>query len=304
MSIPESQLKRWTKQGATSTAQATHTSVRTALRAESSPISSMLSSDDAEIYLQGSYKNTTNIYGDSDVDIIVQLNRTWGRDLTALNAEEKQRYEEAYSDATYTWSEFRSDVLEGLVEYYDAGQVDEGSKCLKVADGSGRLAADVVVAIEYRNYRRFRSAYDQEYVEGIRFKELPGGRIIINYPKPHYENGVAKNAVGRTSQNYKPAVRMLKNARSYLVGRGALGENVAPSYFLECMVYNVPDGKFTGTWQDIYAEIVEWLATEASLSQFVCQNEQMALFGETPEQWTTADARSLIDGYVALWNNW
>lgn len=42
-----------------------------------------------EIYLQGSYANSTNVKFDSDVDIVVQLNSVFWSDKTQLSDTEK-----------------------------------------------------------------------------------------------------------------------------------------------------------------------------------------------------------------------
>jgi hypothetical protein len=67
MGIPESRLEVWSNQGAIATAKATHESIRKALNADTSPLKQkgLVEGRDSEIYLQGSYKNTANIRGDS-----------------------------------------------------------------------------------------------------------------------------------------------------------------------------------------------------------------------------------------------
>jgi predicted nucleotidyltransferase len=114
MPIPESQLETWSHQGAVISSSATYRSIQTALAADSSPIKGK----DYEVYLQGSYKNDTNIRGDSDVDVVVQLNATFGRDLAVLPENQKRLYEAAHSSATYLWDNFRKDVLQALRSYY------------------------------------------------------------------------------------------------------------------------------------------------------------------------------------------
>jgi tRNA nucleotidyltransferase (CCA-adding enzyme) len=69
MVIPEKQLETWTNQGAVTSAQKAHESIRAALAAQTSPIKDM----NVDIFLQGSYRNFTNIYGDSDVDVVVKF---------------------------------------------------------------------------------------------------------------------------------------------------------------------------------------------------------------------------------------
>lgn len=131
-------------------------------------------------------------------------------------------------------------------------------------------------------------------------------RSVVNFPKEHYKNGAAKNDANRTNGNYKPIVRMFKNARSSLVSSGVISKDVAPSYFLECLLYNVPDHLFISNLQQSYIGIVSWLIEafkSRSADSFTCQNEQTLLFGATEEQWTITDALELLEGLVHLWTD-
>jgi Nucleotidyltransferase domain len=298
--IPESQLRAWAKQGAVATAASTYDSVNKALLGVST---SLIRYRDVDIYLQGSYRNDTNIRGDSDVDVVVELNSTWSQDLSRLTAYEMGLYHKTYSSATYLWEDFRADVLEALKDYFGRKSVSEGNKCLKVAGSSGRLPADVLVCHEHREYRRFYNAYDQQYVEGVKFWTRKERREVVNFPKVHYENGVKKNSAWRTNGAYKPTVRIFKNARTYLSQRGVIRDDLAPSYFLECLLYNAPDGAFSGTHHQTFLNVLNWLYS-ADLSSLPCQNEQTFLFGPTPEQWNTTDARELVAALIELWNEW
>lgn len=187
MPISESQLETWSNQGAVNSAKDTHESIRNALQS-----SQALRPRDFEVYLQGSYKNTTNIRGDSDVDVVVQLNSTFYSDITALSASAASLYRQTFPSADYTWSHFRADVLAALQAYYGSSNVTEGNKSLKIKAGAGRLAADVVVCLQYRRYQQFWGAATP-FVEGILFFTRRENRPVINYPKLHYENGVTKN---------------------------------------------------------------------------------------------------------------
>ena len=105
MAIPESQLETWAKQGAITTAKSTADSVKNALNSYNNWPNGI----DFEVYLQGSYKNDTNIRGDSDVDIVAQLNSTFYSNLS-----EEQKRILGLTPASYGWSNFRSDVLQVL----------------------------------------------------------------------------------------------------------------------------------------------------------------------------------------------
>jgi hypothetical protein len=288
MPIPESQLETWSHQGAVTTAKQTHESVREALEAYDWP-----SEVQYEVYLQGSYKNDTNIRGDSDVDIVVQLKSTFRSNLS-----EDWKRHFGFTSATYGWEEFKSDTLKALQNYYGCSNVIEGKKALKVT--TPYLSADVVVCIQYRKYPD-RPRSERDFVEGMTFWVPSENRWVINYPKLHYKNGVRKNQ--DTNERYKPTVRMFKNARTYLVNRGDIPADLAPSYFLECLLYNVPDDKFGSDCQSTFCDVIIWL-WEADFSQFVCQNEQLRLFGNSPEQWSEDKARRFLEAMVDLWKNW
>ncbi len=300
MAIPEAQLDTWSHQGAVVTAQATHQSVRHALS-----LSATLAGKNYEVFLQGSYKNDTNIRGDSDVDIVVQYNGAWHYDLTALPPPQRTHYEQTYGTATYQWPHFRADVLAALRGHYGVGAITEGSNAITIAAaaGSGRLLADVIVALQFRKYLWFNGLNNEGWTEGIAFHHRFDNRLVINFPKPHYQRGVEKNAAHCTGGRYKPSVRMMKNARSRLVVSGAIADGLAPSYFVESLVFNVPDGLFTASTSDTYYKVVKWLV-ENDITAFVCQNGQVSLFGTTPEQWSTASAHSLLNALTSLWNNW
>jgi len=288
MPIPESQLETWSKPGAVETAEQTHKSIRAALEAYNWP-----SGVQYEVYLQGSYRNRTNIRGDSDVDVVVQLNSTFSHNLS-----EDQKRQFGFRDASYGWQEFRRDVLKALRNYYGPGRVREGRKSLKVQ--TSYLPADVVVSLQYRKYPGYPRSED-DFVEGMTFWVPSEGRWVINYPKLHYENGAKKNQ--DTNGWYKPTVRMFKNARAYLVDRGVIPADLAPSYFLECLLYNVPDGKFGTNLQSTFREVITWLL-KADFSRFVCQNRQLLLFGSSPEQWSEDRAYRFLEAMVELWANW
>jgi hypothetical protein len=301
MPIPESQLETWSHQGAVTTAKSTHESIRIALAANTSPIRTL----DHEVYLQGSYKNVTNIRGDSDVDVVVQLNSTFGYDVSGLSADQAQLFRAVYPGAAaYRLEHFRRDTRASLRNYYGAGAIREGGKSFKLTAGSGRLSADIIPAIHCRKYTYFWGANVHGYIDGIQIESRPDGRTIINFPKPHYENGVSKNSLLRTNGRYKRSVRMSENARTCLVDWGRIADDVAPSYFLESLLYNVPDDKFCASLQDMFIAAFNWLLSAAPTDSLLCQNGQPKLFGNTHEQWDVLKAKQLMDALRELWENW
>ena len=296
MPIPESQLSIWSRQGATATSQATHEAIRHALSEWAD-----LRNRNYEVYLQGSYKNSTNIRGSSDVDVIAQSNDSfyWNdRDLTPTQS---AAHNQAYpSSASYPLAQFRRDVLNALRRHFGSNAVAEGNKSIKIARDSDRVPADVVVCAQYRRYTHFRSKINHSMAEGIWF-QARNGQTIINYPKPHYRNGTAKNAQCPTS--YKAGVRILKNARNSLIRKGWMLASDAPSYFLECFAYNAANHCYSGSWQNLYTAVLRDL-TNGDYPEYMCQNNVRPLFGNSYDQWNYDHARSLCSRLWRLWDEW
>jgi hypothetical protein len=69
MAIPENQLVTWSHQGSIQQSTATYATVKNVLDSTQAPY--YLKS--YEGFLQGSYGNDTNIYADSDVDVVLRL---------------------------------------------------------------------------------------------------------------------------------------------------------------------------------------------------------------------------------------
>lgn len=291
MSIPESQLRRWSDHGPQTAAKRTHEAIHAVLDAHKWPPEMKY-----EFYLQGSYRNDTNIRGDSDVDIVLETTSIFKRDDAALSPWDRQMLAGRLSPGEHDWDEFRREALKALTAAFGQHIVGQGNKSIKLKGEGQRLPADVVVCM---GYRRYTSQY--QYVQGIKFYALQHKRWIVNYPKLHYENGAAKSR--RTGDRFKRTVRMFKNARNHLITEGKISKDLAPSYFIECLVYSAPNPAFKLGFQDTYSDIVTWMV-QNDLSGLMCQNGQIPLFGSSPEQWSLSDANALASALVTLWNDW
>ncbi len=305
MAIPLSQLTTWSNQGATVSAKSTHESIRNALTHDQSPLKDRVSRGSVKIYLQGSYKNDTNIRADSDVDVVVELTTTFGHNAHELPYDQKNAHDQAYSSAVYDWKDLRSDVVTALTKYYGNASVDQnGNKSIKLLPSSGRLKADIVPVINYRKYDYFYGTDSHEVEEGVKLYHRTTNRSIVNFPEHHYQNGVRKNSDVRTGGRFKPTVRIFKNMRNYLIDNGKINSDIAPSYFLQSLIYNVPDEHFTGDHSSTTHAVLKHLWHELILDQCVCQNHFHSLFGDTEEQWNQDNAVKTISAFVELWDNW
>ncbi len=291
MPITESQLGRWSDHGPQDASKQTHEVIRRVLDAYRWPPGMTY-----DFYLQGSYRNDTNIRGDSDVDVVLEITSAFQHDTSAISQFERDMLFPTFRPASHDWNDFRRETLKALEGGFGSRMVGQGNKSIKLKADPPRLAADVVVCMGYRRYNNFYS-----YAEGITFCALRDKRWIVNYPKEHYKNGTAKSR--RTWDRYKRTVRMFKNARNHLESAGRISAGLAPSYFVECLIYNAPHLAFQSSFQDTYRSIVNWMV-QNNLDRLVCQNEQQWLFGPTSEQWSVASARTFANQLVSLWNEW
>ena len=85
MPIPGSDLSRWCHPRSAMASKQAHVSIRDALAADD-----RLSEFRYGVFLQGSYKNNTNLRKDSDVDLVVRLAYKLSPSVTALSGTQLQ----------------------------------------------------------------------------------------------------------------------------------------------------------------------------------------------------------------------
>jgi len=296
MAIPETQLDTWSHQGAVTQSKDTYATVKRALESERASYTCR----DFEVFLQGSYGNDTNVYAESDVDVVIRLDATFYYCLDDLNPVEQAAFQRAHpGGATYTHAQFKAHVVAALETAFPRA-VTPGNKAVKIAAAGNRRNADVVAAAQYRRYYTFPSASGATYAEGICFF-LTDGTQIVNYPRQHSANCTAKHQA--TNEWFKPTVRILKNIRRAMVDAGLIDKTIAPSYFLEGMLYNVPNEKFGGSYVDTIVSCINWIM-QTDRSKFVCANEQFVLFGNWPETWPSGNYDQFMNAFVGYWKDW
>jgi hypothetical protein len=291
LAISEAQFDTWSHHGAIDSSKNTYASVQYALGQ-----SQRLAQHNYDMFLQGSYGNDTNIRADSDVDVVMTLTDAFRRDLSQLTPPELLLYHANFSTAAYAFPQFRNDILDQLTAYYGTPLVIEGKNSIRLKPASGRLGADVIVCLDYRRYLRFNGLQDQTFVPGIAF-DRTDGVAITNYPKLHSANCTAKHQA--TGGWFKPTVRIFKNMRRRLVETGVLADGVAPSYFIECMVYNVPNECFGRNFQSTVLDAMVWIS-KADTSKFVCASGQTYLLGDRPEQWRADSYQRYFSAVASL----
>jgi hypothetical protein len=90
-----------------------------------------------------------------------------------------------------------------------------------------------------------------------------------------------------------------------MIEGGLIAEGSAPSYYIEGLLYNVPDDQFVGDYQDIFLNTLNWFYKTQDRTEFLCANQQYYLLRDNSHTcWPCADGAKFIDGVIKLWNDW
>lgn len=299
MTIPESQLETWTHIGASSQSTATYQSIKAVIEHKEAPYSVR----QIDSFLQGSYGNDTNVFGaDSDVDIVLRTKALFHYNLDALSETEKAAFKSAYpTPAEYTLNAFKTDVSAWLFKKYEGDLDSSGKKALRLKANGTRRSADILLVAPHKRYTRYFNEQDREFVEGVLFITTDGSHIV-NYPKQHSENMTRKHQA--TNGWLKPTVRIFKNMRNRLIRDGKIKSGIAPSYFIEGMLYNVPTGQFGVSYQNTVDKCWGWV-NGANAADLMCANGIHPLVRDnTATSWTIQGFIDFMRETQQLWLQW
>lgn len=296
MAIPEEQLTTWAQIGAQKTSKDTYATVKLALDDKDAGYHDK----NYQVFLQGSYGNDTNIRKESDVDVVIQLDSIFTYDIESLPADQQNAFRQSHDASAYTLSSYRQHVLDVLYERFGT-DVEPGTKAVKINANGNRRKCDILIAVQHRKYSQYTGDDNANQVTGISFQKSDGTRVV-NYPNKHKANLIAKNQ--NTNEWFKHIVRIYKNARQSMIADGLIKEGCAPSYYIEGLLYNVPDDKFGTSYDSSMVNTINWLAN-ADKGNLACANMQYWLLRGPPDvTWNSADCTDFIDGIIKLWNNW
>lgn len=218
------------------------------------------------VFLQGSYKNHTNVKEESDIDIVIEYQNAYYPGLYFLSDENQKIYwEKVHTPHEYDVIQFKNDVYNALTKEFGSAMVKRRNKCIKVKENTYRTDADVVAVFPHR---RLSTPFETE-AKGIHFiSDLDD--VIYNFPEHHHINGNAKNT--STGEKYKDLVRILKNIRYELIDKSLMKEAEINSFLIENMLWNVSDSTFNGLdYREMLRTVIQELYS--GLSDFKIFNE-------------------------------
>ena len=315
MTISQEQLENWAREVSNEAAERSLASIEAALQSYEWP-----NGIEYQVRLHGSCANKTNLTDSSDAEVLILL-----KTVFISNVRAQQRLLAGYRQTWYRYQDFMIDVKIALEDAYGVSTVSESGEFFKLSSESLPLPVNVLPCIIYF---RFKGAdFSEDRLEGVSFlttaeagaqkqddwmpSDIPimGFGKIINqgnttlrwarrFPQFHERNGCQKDE--NTGFRYKAMIRIFKSIRDVLVKTDADAD--ISSFFLESLLYNVPDRLFAGDYADSFFAVLEWLST-AELDNFLCQNGCEYLFQCKSGQWQRAKAVAFIEKVTNSWNN-
>lgn len=148
MAISETQLETWSQQGKTGQFVDTYNAIRGNLLDGSAvpyPVK------DVNLHLQGSYGNDTNVWADSDVDIVLCHTGAFYYDISEMSQAHQDAFTANFSgNAAYGYPQFKEHATSYITGLYNG--VQTGKKALYIPGKNNRRNADVLICQEFRRY--------------------------------------------------------------------------------------------------------------------------------------------------------
>lgn len=259
MNFTEQQLINWSRPVSTTEDQRCQNAINQVTAALKSKFGNKVS-----IFLQGSYRNNTNVRQNSDVDIVMRYDKAYYSDLQRLSEKDKMTYNTQKISAGYDFDELKADTEAALKNVFNS-DVERKNKCIQVNGNSNRITADVIPCFVLK---RFETLEIIE-AEGIKFYS-DDNKPIVSFPNQHYFNGTAKT--NQTYRLYKRMVRIFKVINYRLIDENKISNSLVSSFFIECLVYNVPNdyfisGNYTQTLRNVIVKIYQDMNNSADYKE-------------------------------------
>lgn len=287
MNFTEQQLINWSKPVSTTEDQKCKNAISQVTKALRDKFG-----DKITIFLQGSYRNNTNVRLSSDVDIVMRYDNAFFPDLQMLSDADKAIYNANRGYSDYSFDKLKADTENALIAVFGS-DTKRKNKCIQVKGNSNRIDADVIPCFVLKRFETL----DSIKAEGIKFYS-DDSKEIISFPNQHYLNGTIKNE--DTYRLYKRMVRILKVLYYKLVDSEEIEPDLVSSFFIECLVYNVPNeyfvlSNYTLTLRNVIGKIYEDMANNAN---YVEVSKLKWLFSES----STRKHKNALDFTLHCWN--
>ncbi len=83
------------------------------------------------------------------------------------------------------------------------------------------------------------------------------------------------------------------------------GAGVAPSYYIEGLLYNVLPDKLSRSYENCIVNLLNWYRQDASKTDLVCASEQYYLLRDGHHTcWSQSNCDAFVEAAVDFWNQW
>ena len=174
---------------------------------------------------------------------------------------------------------------------FGRANVRRGNKAFDVNENTRRVDADAAPCFAHRLYFN-----GWQYHDGTALIADDTGRLVTNFPRQQYDNGVAKNDA--TDRRFKRAVRIVKKLSHEMEDAGVASARPIASFLIESLIWNAPDHLFgppslRDMTQGVIAHLWEYTRADATCGTWREDNGIKLLFHGS-QSWTRAQANQFL----------
>lgn len=256
--------------------------------------------DDVKIYVQGSYKNNTMTDDFSKLEIVVEFPQNiFGNILKQPILKTKRiLFEDSIVKKRIIKFKpivplniLKKVIMETVLNISKNNGIFNNSKSISIpATKKHKISCEILPCYTLNNTENHSVIIYDSLIN----------KYVAAFPVLHCQNLRLKDE--KTNGNFLNIVRIFRNIRDIMIENEIINEGFAPSYFIECLLYNIPNSLLTGTLERSMLKTLNYLKN-CNLNRFVCAHEQFQMFGNNSDTWTTLKARSFIEVLIDIWQD-
>lgn len=293
--------------------------------------------NEIDIYIHGSYACGANIYFPSNLEIMLELKKTPSYNPDEYPHKKYRLYNDYFVETQLEFNpvDFSKILYDALVELTN-GNVAQHDKFIEIPRQKGiRHNLEITPCFTF-NYveqvvpRKLDNS-DPEFSKnarifrGVMLYNHDVKKHIFTFPKLHARNGQAKDAA--TRGNFMKMVRLFKTLNK--IGMRELDFDTTRGYFVQCLLFNVPNElfiirergdrnvnveasnpmiarkdnvPFDPDIPKIFYRILNYLIN-IDFASFVSQNLVWGLFGQADEFWRIQYAHEFVQNIKRMYDN-
>lgn len=243
--------------------------------------------NDVDIYLQGSYVNNVYVSDKTKLEVVFELKKISSGDLQKVKKILNNR--DIYVEFDYSLKDFKEDIYQKFLDEFASQDVLKSNRAIEIVKNKyNPLTVDVLPAFKFIK----KDEETGKDIQSLIIYESITDKYVLSFPALHSFNLDKKDK--NTNGAFKKMVRSFRRFTNYLINKEILPIGIAPGYFIDCLLSNVPDNLFKGTLDEMWVKVLNFLKL-SNLNPFLCVHKQFKMFNNTYDGWTIPDATMVID---------